>query len=209
MNRRAFARHLVAVALASGCRRREESPEVQASAPTDYPMTLEDYDFGGDFTLTDHHATPFSLTQLRGKFVLVFFGYTLCPDVCPMTMSKITRAFEILGPAKTQVETLFISVDVDRDTPAVLADYVKAFDVPVTGLTGTREEVDAVVGRYNAAYEIVPSASAGGPTVTHTTYTYLVDRRGKLRHLFRHNDTAETIAKMVQIAIAADPQASS
>jgi len=186
---------LLATLVASGCRRTgEQAAEAGGS--------LEMLDFGGDFTLTDHTGREASLRDYRGKVVLVFFGYTTCPDVCPLTMSTIARALELAKvPSADAVQTLFITVDVERDTPAVLAAYVRSFGVPLTGLTGSREAIDAVTAQYNAAYEIVPSNSAAGPAVSHTAYTYLIDRQGRLRKLFRHGDSAELMAEGLRLAL--------
>ena len=119
-----------------------------------------------------------------------------------MTLSRIARAFNLLTPdQRATVTTLFVSVDVDRDSPAALADYLKGFPVDVIGLTGTRSQVDAVVGQYKASYEITPSTSAGGPTVSHSTYTYLIDPAGKVRHLFRLADTPEQIAAGLKLLL--------
>jgi len=119
-----------------------------------------------------------------------------------MTLSRIARAFNLLTPdERALVTTLFVTVDVDRDSPAVLANHLKGFTVPVVGLTGTRAQVDAVVAQYRATYEITPSDSAGGPTVSHSTYTYLIDTNGKVRHLFRLADTPEQIAAGLRLVI--------
>jgi protein SCO1/2 len=168
-------------------------------APTvSFAINFTDYQFGGDFELTRHDGTPFRLSELRGRHALIFFGFTMCPDVCPMTMSRITSALERLGPeAREQLVTLFVTVDVERDTPEVMADYVRGFDVPLIGLTGTRAEVDQVVKQYNASYEITPSDSAGGPAVAHSTYVYLIDTAGKLVYLFRHDDDPDTMAAVI------------
>lgn len=172
------------------------STPATSSAANDGDVVLQDYAFGGDFTLDDASTNrAFKLSDVRGKVALLFFGYTSCPDACPLTMSKITRAVETTPGAREQVVTLFITVDVDRDGPETLARYVKSFGVPMVGLRGTRAEIDAVVAQYRAVYRIEPSDSAGGPSVSHSVCTYLIDQRGQLRYLFRHDDSAEKIAK--------------
>lgn len=191
---RRVAALLLLLGAAAACGR----PGGGAAEPAGLPAPLE---FGGDFTLTDHTGAARSLSDLRGSVVLLFFGYTTCPDVCPLTMSTIARALDLAKAPPASVQTLFVTVDVDRDTPAVLAAYVKSFGLPLTGLTGTRADIDAVVAQYNAAYEITPSASAAGPSVSHTAYTYLIDREGRLRALFRHGDPAETMAEGIRLAL--------
>jgi protein SCO1/2 len=177
-------------------RQQAGATDATAAAPgSGASVTLETFGFGGDFSLVDQRGQTFDLAAKRGRVHLLFFGFTNCPDVCPMTLSRIARAFNLLSPEqRAQVTTLFVSVDVDRDTPAALADYLRGFPVDVVGLTGTRAQVDRVVAQYKASYEITPSTSAGGPTVSHSTYTYLIDQAGKVRHLFRLADSPEQIA---------------
>jgi protein SCO1/2 len=103
---------------------------------------------GANFTLTDQDGRPFQLSSLRGRVVLLFFGYTSCPDACPTTLSKLARVYKLLGRHRERVVTLFVSVDPGRDTPRVLKEYLKYFRVNAVGLTGTKEEIDRVVGFY-------------------------------------------------------------
>lgn len=172
---------------------------VQGAPPA---VSLDSYEFGGDFSLTDHKGRRFALADRRGKLGLLFFGYTMCPDVCPLTLSKVSQALEALGPARDEVEVFFVSVDVDRDTPQVLAKYIEGFGVSFTGLTGSRADVDQVVAQYRATYEITPSQSAGGPLVSHSTYTYLLDRQGRMRFIYRHGDPPAVLAEALKLAIA-------
>jgi len=166
------------------------------------PVVLDTFDFGGDFTLTDHTRASFDLAGMRGRVLLLFFGFTHCPDVCPLTLSRVARALDQLDPANRQdVRTLFVTVDVDRDTPAVLAKYFQGLPMPVTGLTGTRAQVDAVVAQYRASYEVSPSPSAAGPTVSHSTYLYLIDRDGRVRHLFKMADPPGRLAEGLRLAL--------
>lgn len=210
--RPALVRGLVVAALpalAVSCGRSEPAPaEVASLRPAengDEPrVELMELPFGGEFALTNQAGSPRRLSDFTGKPVLLFFGYTMCPDVCPLTMAKIASALRSVG-AETRVQTLFVSVDVDRDTPAVLADYVRAFGVPLEGLTGTRAAVDAVVKQYRAEYEITPADGAAGHSVSHSTFTYLIDQRGRLRYLFRHADSAERIASGIRLVLDESP----
>ncbi len=182
---------LVALSALYGCGDRE--PTSTAAAETLPPL-----DFGGDFALTDHQGRSFALADLRGQVVLLFFGFTTCPDVCPLTMSKIAAAREALGADGKNVATVFVSVDVEHDTPPVLASYVGSFEVPLIGLTGTKAEIDRIIAQYHGSYQIVPApTSALGYQVSHTAYTYLIDQQGRLRHLFRHADAPDAIASGV------------
>ncbi|MEZ5420360.1 MAG: SCO family protein [Vicinamibacterales bacterium] len=136
---------LLGAVAATGCDRRP--------AAEDLPVLL----IGGDFQLTDHDSRPFTLTALRGKVVLIFFGYSSCPDACPTTLSKLSSVARRLGDDRARLQALYISVDPDRDTPAVLKADLENFSIGALGLTGTKEAIDAVVAQYAAAYEIVPT----------------------------------------------------
>lgn len=144
---------------------------------------------GGNFTLTDQDGMPFQLSSLRGKAVLIFFGYTSCPDVCPMTMSKIASVYRTLGPEASHLKTLFISVDTQRDTPPVLKEYLANFKgVDAIGLTGSVAEIKKVTALFDALYEITPIPGAKPPeetySVAHTTEVYALDPEGRTRLIF-------------------------
>jgi len=149
---------------------------------------------GGDFTLTDYNNQSFSLSQQRGKIVLIFFGYTNCADACPTMLTKLKRVYAELGDKRDQVQAVFISVDPERDTPAVLKDYLKFFSIDAIGLTGKKDDIDKVVKQYGASYEIEQSDSAAGYHVNHSTYLYLIDQNGKLQSQFKHLDSVDAIA---------------
>jgi protein SCO1 len=154
---------------------------------------------GGDFALTDHTGARFESQSQRGKVLLVFFGYTMCPDVCPTTLSKLSSVMRRLGDAKGDVRTLYISVDPERDTPEVLKADLALFQLDAVGLTGTRAEVDAVVKLFGASYEIVPTPeSAGRYSVSHSTMLYLLDREGRVRQTFPYEATVDEIAAGIQ-----------
>jgi len=173
----------LAVALLTACQR----------APAAIVSEKDRPDFGGDFTLTTQDNQPFHLSDVRGRPVILFFGYTSCPDMCPMTMSRITGAIARAGAKPSDVVTLFVSVDPKRDTPAVLKEYVGAFKTPPIALTGTDEQIGRVAAAYHASYQVVPS---GTPNylVNHTTAIFLIDRRGRLRHYFAFDEKPETLA---------------
>ncbi|MBK7906580.1 MAG: SCO family protein [Gemmatimonadetes bacterium] len=154
---------------------------------------------GGDFTLTDHTGARFELQSQRGKLLLVFFGYTMCPDVCPTTLSKLSAVMRRLGDANGEVRTLYVSVDPERDTPEVLKADLALFQLDAVGLTGTRAEVDEVVKLFGASYEIVPTPeSAGRYSVSHSTTLYLLDREGRVRQTFPYEATVDEIAAGIE-----------
>lgn len=147
-----------------------------------------------EFTLTDHTGRPFRSASLRGRPALLFFGYTHCPDACPTMMSRVARAYREAGAKAHDVPTLFVSVD-PRDTPAVLERYLAYFAaVPAKGLTGTKQQIDDVVGQFGARYVIRDSGSAAGPLVDHTLSLYLLDRDGKIAKKFGPESDPKEIA---------------
>ncbi|HYO75894.1 MAG TPA: SCO family protein [Thermoanaerobaculia bacterium] len=148
-----------------------------------------------DLTLVDQHGRPFRFSSLRGKRALLFFGYTHCPDACPTLLSKISRAYREAGADAREIPTLFVSVD-PRDTPVVLDRYLEYFKaVPAIGLTGSKAQLDAVVARFGARYEIRDSGSAAGPLVDHTLKIYLLNRAGAVEQSFDPGASASQLAK--------------
>jgi protein SCO1/2 len=165
--------------------------------------TLPVASIGGDFTLTDHDGSEFALASQRGKVVLIFFGYTFCPDVCPTTLSKLTSVTRTLGDDRAKVKTLYITVDPERDTPAVLKADLEGFDLDATGLTGTREAIDRVVRQYGAKYEFIPQPeSAIKYTVNHSTTLYALDGQGRVRIEFPYEATVDQIVAGVRRIMA-------
>jgi protein SCO1/2 len=153
---------------------------------------------GGDFALTDHDGKRFRLSDQRGKVVLLFFGYTSCTEACPIILGRINSVFKQLGGDGDKALAVFVSVDPQRDTTQVLREYVHYFSAHTVALTGTKDEIDAVVKQYGAKYEIEKSSSALGYHINHTTDIYLLDRQGALRERFKHTDRAELMAAGVK-----------
>jgi len=167
------------------------------------PPSIPVLPIGGDFALTDHDGQRFELASLRGRAVLIFFGYTFCPDACPTTLSKLASVYQKLGPDAKRVKTLYISVDPQRDTPAVLKADLSNFDVDALGLTGSKPEIDAVVKAFGAAYEIVPMPhSAAKYSVAHTTSLYALDANGHTRIEFAYEAPVEEIVEGVRAILA-------
>jgi protein SCO1/2 len=133
-----------------------------------------------DFTLTDSTGQPFTLSGQMGRPVLIFFGYTHCPDVCPVTLSEYKQIRQQLAAQADKVTFLFISVDPDRDTPQVLGNYTTLFDPAIIGLTGTLSDLEPVYAAYGVVRTLNP-AENGNYTVNHTARTFLVDPGGNLR----------------------------
>ena len=191
----AMAAAAIALVAGTGC---ERSPQTAGRREEARPA------FGGDFTLTTHDNQRFRLADVRGRPVLLFFGYTSCPDMCPMTMSRIMGALGRVGKRAPEVVTLFVSVDPKRDTPAVLKEYVASFKTPLVGLTGSDEEVDRVAAAYHGAYQLVPTGTRNY-LVNHTSAIFLIDRQGKLRQYFKYDEKPETLAAALQTVLDEKP----
>jgi len=158
---------------------------------------------GGDFALTDHNSAPFELTSLRGNVVLIFFGYSMCPDVCPTTLSKLSSVSRQLAQVGAHFKTVYITVDPDRDTPEVLKADLGSFGLDAVGLTGPRAAIDSVVALYGASYQIVPTpGSAAGYSVSHTTRLYALDAEGRVRMIFAYEATVDEIVRGIQAILA-------
>jgi len=168
----AFVLVLFALVLASGCSR--DGPKFQAS-------DITGASFGRDFALTDHTGKPRTLADYRGKAVVIFFGYTQCPDVCPTTLAALAEAMKRLGPEADRVQVLFVTVDPERDTPQLLAQYVPAFDPRFLGLYGDAEATARTAKEFKVIYQKVPGATAGTYTMDHSAGTYVFDPQGRLR----------------------------
>ena len=133
---------------------------------------------GGPFTLTDPAGKRRSDSEFRGRLMIVYFGYTFCPDVCPADLMAITQALDALGSAAEGVQPVFITVDPERDTK-VLGEYIAAFHHSLVGLTGSPEEIRKVANSYKAFYAKVPDQGSGGYSIDHTGVIYLMGRNGE------------------------------
>ncbi len=148
-------------------------------------LLLRPYQFSGlledpprpapDLALTDQNGQPFALSALRGQWVLLTFGYTTCPDVCPVTLAHLRQTREMLGDAGPEWRVVFASVDPARDTPEVLAGYLPHFGPDLIGLTGTEAEVATAAAAYGVQYEKRDLETAVGYLVNHSAFTYVID----------------------------------
>ncbi len=156
---------------------------------------------GGDFSLTDQDGKIFQLSSLKGKTVFLYFGYTYCPDACPMTLAKLNAVYGKLQDRRDQLRIVFVSVDPKRDTPKRLKEYLEYYkDLSPIGLTGKEEEIQKVVKLFAGSYKKSDSVkSEEYYLVDHSTYTYLIDSGGITRYLFKHDDSVDTIANLVKV----------
>jgi protein SCO1/2 len=137
--------------------------------------------FGRDFRLTGHDGRTYSLSDFRGKVVVIFFGYTFCPDVCPTTLLELANALKQLGPSAQRVQVLFVTVDPERDTPEVLKRYVTAFNPGFLGLYGSADTLAATAKEFNVFYAKHPGPSPQTYSMDHSAGTYIYDMAGRLR----------------------------
>jgi cytochrome oxidase Cu insertion factor (SCO1/SenC/PrrC family) len=152
---------------------------------------------GGPFELVDHTGRGRKEAEFRGKILVVYFGYTHCPDVCPTDLHAIALAVDHLGEAGEAVQPLFISLDPERDTPAVLAEYVSLFHPRLIGLTGTADEIAAVARLYKVAFRKYRPPDGGPYLIDHTGFIYLFDRSGRYRGFFPPGTSEERMLEII------------
>jgi cytochrome oxidase Cu insertion factor (SCO1/SenC/PrrC family) len=156
---------------------------------------------GGPFTLTDQTGKQRRDTEFRGKLMIVYFGYTYCPDVCPTDLMAITQALDALGPAAEGVQPVFIAIDPERDSE-VLADYLSAFHPSFVGLTGSPEVIRAVANAYKAFYVKVPDERSGGYSIDHTGVIYLMGRNGEYLGFMPPQTNADRLTEILRKNLA-------
>lgn len=145
-----------------------------------------------DFTLTAADG-PVSLSDFRGQYVFLYFGYMFCPDFCPTTMAKLAKVHRDLGEDAARMQVIMVSVDPERDTPDALAKYAAAFNPTFVGITGAKEEIDAAGEPYGLFYERHEGSAATGYLVDHSTRTYLIGPDGRALVAYPHDAPAEGI----------------
>jgi protein SCO1/2 len=191
---------LLAIAAAlflAGCGKQgsDGAPMFLSSAQSPFKNTdVTGLDYAKDFAMPDHNGKLRTLADFKGKAVLVFFGYTHCPDVCPTTLSEMAAVMKELGPLADKVQVLFVTVDPERDTPAILSQYVPAFDSRFLGLVGDKAATEKMAKEFKVFYQKVPGKEPGSYTMDHTAGSYVFDPQGRIRLFIRHGQGAEPIA---------------
>lgn len=155
-----------------------------------------------DFRLVDDHGKAVTGKDYRGKVVLLYFGYTHCPDVCPLTLAQLHVVLQRVGPAADGARILFVSVDPARDTPDVMHAYVNAFDPRAVGLSGAPREIEALSKRYRSAFTREPDKGDGQYEVSHSSAIYLFDRDGKARLLATPADSQDKLIHDLQLLLS-------
>ena len=154
------------------------------------------------FNLTNDRDQPVTAAAYRGKVVMLYFGYTHCPDVCPLTLAHVHQVLQKLGTDADGMQFLFVTVDPERDTPAVLREYVTAFDPHIVGLTGTQDQIAALAKRYRAFYQReTPRTSSGNYEVSHSSAIYVFDRDGRARLLETPGDPQAAVVHDLRLLL--------
>lgn len=157
---------------------------------------------GATLRLTDHNGQQRTLADFKGKAVVIFFGYTNCPDVCPTSLMMLKDALGELGADAARVQVLFISIDPARDTPQQLATYMKAFDPGFLALTGSDAEIASVAKDFKVFYEKKGDIAGGRYTIDHTAGCYIFGPDGRARLFARHGETASRVAADIKLLLA-------
>lgn len=172
----------------------------EASLQDVHGIDLSGASFGDGFRLKDPDGRVRTLEDFKGKVVMMFFGFTQCPDVCPTALVNASQIKSLLGKDGDDLQVLFITVDPERDTPEVLREYAQAFDPSFLGLYGSLEETAAVAKAYRVYYAKVPTGNSY--TMEHTALTYVFDRQDKLRVALRHEQTPEQSVEDIRKVMA-------
>jgi len=155
-------------------------------------------DFSKSLALTDHTGTPRTLDDYKGKVIVMFFGFTHCPDVCPTTMLDLKNTMKLLGDKADEVQVLFVTVDPERDTQEVLAKFVPSFDSRFIGLRGDAEQTAETVKNFKIYYAKVPGKSENDYSIDHSAGMFAFDKKGKVRLYLGYGQKPEDIASDVQ-----------
>lgn len=195
MNRRIALSSLAACTLAAalmGCS--ESQPQFKA-------VDLTGADYARDFQLTDHNGRPRSLKDFQGKVVVMFFGYTQCPDVCPTSMAELAEAKRLLGKDGDRVQGLFVTVDPERDTPEVLKGYMANFDPSFLALRGTPEQLAAMAKEFKVYYKKTEGKTPTSYGMDHSAASYVYDQQGRLRLYTRYGSGPQGLVSDLQLLL--------
>lgn len=195
MSRRTFLAASAAVyagCLLAGCGARK--PQFKA-------IDLTGAEYARDLQLTDADGQARSLKDFHGKVVVLFFGYTQCPDVCPTTLAEIAQAKQLLGADGARLQGVFVTLDPERDTPQVLKAYLANFDPTFVALRGTLQQTAAVAKDFKIFYQKVPGTTAGSYTLDHSAAAYVYDPQGRLRLYTRYGSGPQALASDVKLLL--------
>lgn len=182
----------------SGCDRLPGASGAASFKSTD----ITGADYGRALDLTDHTGTPRTLADFRGKLVVLFFGYTQCPDVCPTTLATMAEVMKQLGPDAERVQVVFVTLDPERDSQKVLSGYVTAFDPRFIGLYGDADATTRTAKEFKVFVQKSAGSSPSNYTVDHTASTYVLDGQGRLRLYMRHGQSSADILSDLRLLLS-------
>jgi protein SCO1/2 len=184
------------------------SEEIASTASGDTVNVPAGVPIGGPFTLTNDKNHTVTDADYRGRWMLIFFGYTNCPDECPLTLQKMATSLKDVGPLADRIAPLFITVDPARDTPNRLASYLENFDTRIIGLTGSDEQIAAAAKAYRVYYAPGQNEQSGTDLVSHSTFLYLMNPDSKLNALFSQDVTADKLTSALRARVVPEHGAS-
>ena len=183
---------LAAACIVAGC---------HSGQPSFQSTDITGADFGKAFALTDHNGKPRTLEDFRGQVVVMFFGFTHCPDVCPTTLAELAVAVKKLGPSGEKVQVLLVTVDPERDTAELLAKYVTAFNPKFLGLRGSADETARVAKEFKVIYQKVAGPRPDNYSMDHSAGSYIFDRQGRLRLYVGYGRGADVFAHDIDLLL--------
>ena len=173
-------------------------PDTQTSAVVTTKMSTAGIEgLGGSWTLTDYNGKVVTDKDYTGKFRLMFFGFTYCPDICPTELKRLTLVLEMLGADAEKITPLFVTIDPERDTPSVLKDYLERFDPRFIGLTGSVTQIEHMEKIFKVYASKVNDPALTEYTVNHSAMVYFIGPDDKVLHIFHSGDTPDKIAETV------------
>lgn len=196
---------LSALSVVSGCDKKA-SPEAETAAPAKKAsfrsIDITGAEYARSLELPDADGKNRSLTEFKGRIVVVFFGYTQCPDVCPTTMAELSEVRRALGPEADKLQGVFVTVDPERDSAAVLKAYVDNFNAGFVGLRGSSEQIKQAAKEFKVFYAKVPGRTETSYTIDHTAGAYVFDTQGRIRLFSRHGAGAKALEEDVRSLLA-------
>ena len=171
-------------------------------APKFTGIDITGADYATGFSLADHNGQPRSLADFKGKVVMVFFGFTQCPDVCPTSLTEMAQVKQMLGADGDRFQGLFVSIDPERDTPAIMKEYMAAFDPSFLALYSKPDELPALAKSFKIYYKKVPGSAPGSYTMDHSAGSYIFDPKGRVRLYNRYGTGVQALADDVKRLLA-------
>ncbi|WP_084397461.1 SCO family protein [Hydrogenophaga pseudoflava] len=187
-------RHLISLALCSTLLAACSDKPADATASGFSGIDITGADYATGFSLTDHNGQPRTLADFKGKVVVIFFGYTQCPDVCPTSMSEMAQAKQLLGADGDKLQGLFVSVDPERDTPEIMKEYMGSFDPTFLALYAQPDKLPEVAKSFRIYYKKVDGKTPTSYTMDHSAGSYVYDTQGRLRLYHRYGSGAPALA---------------